>query len=198
MMGHAAMVPQNYWNAQGTAQFVMYNLMYTFLEKYLIIVKRYFFITKFLIYIEFGLCRERRVESTIGRRNVRRGSTVWEKLALRRGIEFKCVERNEFLADLFIVQMIHLQSDIYCRKSVFDATHNASQKASHIARRLITGVFKPEAIKRCTLTGQTPRSLGRQRLYDKVDCLHVVARNTIIGNRYFILYFIFDNLKPNR
>lgn len=84
--------------------------------------------------------------------------------------------------------MVKLHDEVYCRKSIYDAAHIASHKASHVARRLISGVFKPEAIRRCTLTGQTPRTLGKERLNDKVDCLHVGARNAIIGKKELLFF----------
>jgi len=46
-------------------------------------------------------------------------------------------------------------------------------------------VFKEEALMKCTFTGQSPRSLGKERQREEMFCLHDLAKNTIIGS-YFI------------
>ncbi|XP_034944885.1 uncharacterized protein [Chelonus insularis] len=82
------------------------------------------------------------------------------------------VHRNE--------QMIELRENIYCRKIILDSAIGGSRKASHIARRLIEGVFKPHALSKCTFTGQSVRSQGRERLQQTTYCLDGTAKKVII------------------
>jgi len=81
--------------------------------------------------------------------------------------------------------MIHLRNGIFCKKKIYDYAIGSSHRASHIARKLLEGVFKEEALMKCTFTGQSPRSLGKERQREEVFCLHDLAKNTIIGS-YFI------------
>ncbi|XP_034945908.1 RNA polymerase II subunit 5-mediating protein homolog isoform X1 [Chelonus insularis] len=81
------------------------------------------------------------------------------------------VHRNE--------QMIELRENIYCRKIILDSAIGGSRKASHIARRLIEGVFKPHALSKCTFTGQSVRSQGRERLQQTTYCLDGTAKKNI-------------------
>ncbi|XP_011883712.1 PREDICTED: uncharacterized protein LOC105570870 [Vollenhovia emeryi] len=78
-------------------------------------------------------------------------------------------------------KMIHLRNGIFCRKKNYDLALGSSHRASHIARRLLEGVFKQEILIKCTFTGQTPRSLGKERLTEEMFCLHDRAKNAIIG-----------------
>lgn len=78
--------------------------------------------------------------------------------------------------------MVHLKNNFYCRNAIYYAALGNSHRSSQIARRLLlTGVFKKEALINCTLTGQTPRSQGKDRQKVKVSCLHPFAINAIVG-----------------
>ena len=77
--------------------------------------------------------------------------------------------------------MIPLWNGIYCKKKIYDYAVGSSHRASHLARKLLEGVFKEEALIKCTFTGQAPRSLGKERQLEEVFCLHNLAKNTIIG-----------------
>ncbi|XP_036138959.1 myb-like protein X isoform X1 [Monomorium pharaonis] len=81
-------------------------------------------------------------------------------------------------------KMMLLMSEIYCQKRVLMSAIASSLKPSHLARRLLSGVFKPEALLRCTITGQSVRSLGKTRYEEKFDCLDPIARDAIIGKHY--------------
>ncbi|XP_052123380.1 uncharacterized protein LOC127749405 [Frankliniella occidentalis] len=51
-----------------------------------------------------------------------------------------------------------LHNDIYCHKEVLKEALSKSTNCNHIARRLLVGVFKPESLENCTLTGQEWRA----------------------------------------
>ncbi|XP_044584815.1 uncharacterized protein LOC123273893 [Cotesia glomerata] len=53
--------------------------------------------------------------------------------------------------------MTNIGNSVYCRNVIYDSATGASKKATHIARRLIEGVFTHESLIKCTLTGQAPR-----------------------------------------
>lgn len=55
----------------------------------------------------------------------------------------------------------------------------ASHQASHVARKLMDGVFKSEALITCTITGNAPRT--KPRTEAKIFPLHETARDAIIG-----------------
>ncbi|XP_071578751.1 uncharacterized protein [Temnothorax nylanderi] len=86
----------------------------------------------------------------------------------------------------FELKMIHLKNNFYCRNAIYYAALGNCHRSSHIVRRLLTGVFKKEALINCTLTGQTPRSQGKNRQNVKVSCLHPIAINAIVD---FSLYY---------
>ncbi|KAH0560870.1 titin homolog [Cotesia glomerata] len=65
-------------------------------------------------------------------------------------------------ADLFPPEfdggkMTNIGNSVYCRNVIYDSATGASKKATHIARRLIEGVFTHESLMKYTLTGQAPR-----------------------------------------
>jgi len=72
--------------------------------------------------------------------------------------------------------MVHLRNGIFCRKEIYAI--GSSYRASHTARKLLKGVFKEEALMKCTFTGQSPRSLGKERQREEVFCLHDLAKKT--------------------
>ncbi|KAK3924424.1 Halomucin [Frankliniella fusca] len=55
---------------------------------------------------------------------------------------------------------VQLVDDIYCHKEVVRDALAKSTNVCHIARRLLVGVFKPESLQSCTLTGQEWRASG--------------------------------------
>lgn len=77
--------------------------------------------------------------------------------------------------------MVVLQNGIYCKRRMLEAALSTAKKASHLARQLIPAVFKPEAIVKSTLKGQSPRVTKRQNPPIQVNCLHGIAKDAIIG-----------------
>lgn len=82
---------------------------------------------------------------------------------------------------MFFFQMVLLTNGIYCRKKILKSALGNSKAVTHIARRLITGVFKEEKLLQCTLSGQPPRAQGKERQKQKVESLDLGAKNAIIG-----------------
>lgn len=78
-------------------------------------------------------------------------------------------------------QMALLMNGVYCRKKVWISALGNSKAVTHLARRLIVGVFKEEKLLQCTFTGQAPRAQGKERQKETVECLDLRARNAIIG-----------------
>lgn len=77
--------------------------------------------------------------------------------------------------------MVLLKNRTFCRKKVLEMALGSSTKSSHMARRLLEGVFKNDALIKSTLTGQAPKSLGKERQSQKYDCLDSQARKDITG-----------------
>jgi len=76
--------------------------------------------------------------------------------------------------------MVHLKNNFYCRNATNYSALGNSHRSSHIARRLLTEVFKKETLINCTLNGQPPRAQRKNRHKSvKVSCLHPL---TIVGN----------------
>ncbi|XP_067217140.1 uncharacterized protein [Linepithema humile] len=80
----------------------------------------------------------------------------------------------------FEAKMVHLKDNFYCRNIIYYAAIGNSHRSSQIARRLLTGVFKKETLINCTLTGQTPRSQGKDRQNLKISYLHPFAIKAIV------------------
>lgn len=78
--------------------------------------------------------------------------------------------------------MVHLKNNFYCRNRIYYSALANSHRSSHIARRLLIGVFKKEAFINCTLSGQNPRSQGKDKQNVELSCLHPFAINAIVGN----------------
>lgn len=78
--------------------------------------------------------------------------------------------------------MVLLKHGVYCKLKTLNNSIGASCRASHLARRLMEGVFKPEVLLNATLTGQTARAQGKERQNQKVVCLDELGKNAIIGN----------------
>lgn len=83
--------------------------------------------------------------------------------------------------------MVLLQDNIFCKKRTYDYATGSSTIASHLARRLLEGIFKQEAILKSTFSGQSPRAQGRERQQENVECLHNQAKQAIIGNFLYAL-----------
>lgn len=78
--------------------------------------------------------------------------------------------------------LLDKRSKIYCIKRILNMTILSAKKVTSVVRRLMEGVFNPEKIKNCTLTGQAPRAQGKERQKKIYDCLDPTAINAIIGN----------------
>lgn len=77
--------------------------------------------------------------------------------------------------------MILLENNVYCKRRILEAALSTAKKTTHLARQLIPAVFKPEAILRSMLKGQSPRTTKLENTSVQVDCLHGVAKDAIIG-----------------
>lgn len=84
--------------------------------------------------------------------------------------------------------MVLLKDGVYCKHRILESARGVSCKASHLVRRLIEGVFKPQAILQSTVSGRTPRAQGKERQQQHVIPLNVTAKNAIIGNVYNVRY----------
>ncbi|XP_057323635.1 uncharacterized protein LOC130666538 [Microplitis mediator] len=76
--------------------------------------------------------------------------------------------------------MIKLMNKIYCKKSEYETCKSLCSQATHVVRRLITGVFKPSGYLDATLTGQTPRAHHQEGKVAPVKALNSVAKDEII------------------
>ncbi|XP_074097716.1 uncharacterized protein LOC141526578 [Cotesia typhae] len=77
--------------------------------------------------------------------------------------------------------MVKLIDRVYCKDSELSLTKSISSQASHVARRLITGVFKPSGYLTSTFTGQAARAHKKlENPATAVKPLNEVARKEII------------------
>ncbi|XP_036141533.1 myb-like protein X isoform X1 [Monomorium pharaonis] len=76
--------------------------------------------------------------------------------------------------------MVLLINDVYCRKKIWMSALGNSKAVTHLARRLIVGVFKKEKLLKCTLSGQPPRAQGKERQNEEIEGLDVRAKDAII------------------
>ncbi|KAK3918490.1 Putative BEN domain-containing protein B1, partial [Frankliniella fusca] len=68
---------------------------------------------------------------------------------------------------------IHLMNGIYCDARELTSAIQASREMTHMARRLMVGVFKVEEILNCTFTGRRPTAAGADQVIGKkIDPLH--------------------------
>ncbi len=88
--------------------------------------------------------------------------------------------------------MVHLQNGIFCKKLVRDMAKGSAKKVTHLARRLMEGVFKDDAIRRCTFTGQTPRAQGKLRQMENIISLDEKAKSAIIGKKHSKIMISFN------
>ncbi|KAJ8679165.1 hypothetical protein QAD02_022405 [Eretmocerus hayati] len=77
-------------------------------------------------------------------------------------------------------EMIRFSGPYYCRKTSLSEAFGGCKKSSSLARRMIQGVFKKDAVAASTLTGQAVRSLGEQRRSQTFQALHSGAVDAII------------------
>ncbi|XP_044011922.1 uncharacterized protein LOC122854950 [Aphidius gifuensis] len=84
-------------------------------------------------------------------------------------------------------QMIRLDAaseqaiTIYCKQDVWNSAVGGSCcKASHLARRLIEGIFTDDALMKCTYSGQPPRAQGKARMLEQVYSLDKQTKESFI------------------
>lgn len=83
--------------------------------------------------------------------------------------------------------MVPFCRGFYCRKDILrGAVSGSSKKSSHVARRLIPGLFKLEAVLNSTVSGQSCRYRSAERMAEKCDTLHADAVTAIFGGLYFV------------
>lgn len=79
--------------------------------------------------------------------------------------------------------MVKLIDKVYCKGSELAPALALSNQATHLARRLIVGVFKPSGYLNATFTGQASRAhKNKQKSENPVKSLNEVAKNEILGN----------------
>lgn len=77
--------------------------------------------------------------------------------------------------------MVKLMDKIYCKETEYKLCKCLCSQASHVVRRLITGVFKPCGYLDATLTGQAPRAHLQEGKSAPVKALNAMAKDEIIG-----------------
>ncbi|XP_057328783.1 uncharacterized protein LOC130675423 [Microplitis mediator] len=76
--------------------------------------------------------------------------------------------------------MVLLKDNIYCKKTAFDDAMDFSRKsATSVLRRLAEGVFKRDAILKCTFSGRPPSAQGKDKQAEQVDALDRTARTVV-------------------
>lgn len=79
--------------------------------------------------------------------------------------------------------MVKLIDKIYCKASELAPALALSNQATHLARRLIVGVFKPSGYLNATFTGQASRvHKNKRETENPVKSLNEIAKNEILGN----------------
>lgn len=77
--------------------------------------------------------------------------------------------------------MVSIGNGVYCKKTILDSALKVATKPSHLVRRMLTGVFKEEAIATCTLTGRKPIAAGTNNYEGEVHCLNPAAVSAMYG-----------------
>lgn len=90
--------------------------------------------------------------------------------------------------------MVHLENNVYCRKIYYKLALVESSAATHLARKLLEGVFKMEFLLKCTLSGRPPRAQGKDRQMKVVHGLNARAKDAIICTTIKYNYFIEKNI----
>lgn len=75
--------------------------------------------------------------------------------------------------------MLNIGNNIYCVKNKL-RMGEMSGEATILARQMMEGIFRRDALLTCTFTGQTARAQENKR-NDKVKALHMEARTAIIS-----------------
>lgn len=78
--------------------------------------------------------------------------------------------------------MVNIGNGVYCRRKIYNMAIGSSAFPSHLARKILDGVFKTEALVKCTLTGIAPRAQGKARQEQYVEQLNLRGRHAIVGN----------------
>lgn len=79
--------------------------------------------------------------------------------------------------------MYKLVDKIYCKETEYKICSRQCTKASHVVRRLITGVFRPSGYLDATLTGQAPRAHLQEGKPTPVKALNAAAKDEIISKK---------------
>ncbi|KAM0729175.1 hypothetical protein ACS0PU_004529 [Formica fusca] len=78
-------------------------------------------------------------------------------------------------------KMVKLIDKVYCKGSELAPALALSNQATHLARRLIVGVFKPSGYLNATFTGQASRAhKNKHKSENPVKSLNEVAKNEIL------------------
>lgn len=78
--------------------------------------------------------------------------------------------------------MVLLKNGVLCRQKIYDSATGSSKEGTHLARRLIDGVFTQDHLLRCTYSGQPPHAQGKERMQQEVLTLNNTGKKAIIGN----------------
>lgn len=81
----------------------------------------------------------------------------------------------------YYFQMVDIGNNIYCRQTILNMALGSSTKPTHLARKLLEGVFTLQTLLASTLTGMSPRAQGKERQQQNVMALDIQARLAIIG-----------------
>lgn len=76
--------------------------------------------------------------------------------------------------------MVTIGDGIFCIKKKL-SMGSASGEATILARHMMDGTFKRDALLNSTFTGQTGHAQGEAKRNEKVNPLHVEARTAIIS-----------------
>lgn len=89
-------------------------------------------------------------------------------------------ESDQLLGQFHAETMINIGGNIFCTKKKYDQARSSGD-ATTMARHMIDGIFKREAILRCTLTGQPARAQGPEKRMEEVEAMDYEAKEQIIG-----------------
>ncbi|CAH2085766.1 unnamed protein product [Euphydryas editha] len=88
-------------------------------------------------------------------------------------------ETDQLLGKDYGQKMVDIGGNFFCIKQQYDKGC-CSGDATKMARHLMDGIFKREALLKCTLTGQAPRAQSAEKQMEKFEPLHFEAREQII------------------
>lgn len=89
---------------------------------------------------------------------------------------------------IFFSQMQNIGNKIFCKSSDYNFAMHAKTSTS-MARRLIPGIFKREALLSCTRTGKSAKKQrGNVPKPEQIGSLNVNAINTIVGEDILKFY----------